>query len=76
MDVAVDHGPIIRLALAVAKDRAEAALARELGHEPADRDVGRREPAVPEEDALVVALAARLPPHDDLGELGLERLLA
>ena len=45
-------------------------------HGVAERDVAERQAAVPEQDGLVVALAAGLHAGDDLAELGMQRLLA
>src|SRR5581483_3385832 len=71
--------PVARVAhitkLAVAEQRAHPALARSLEQEVSDGDVGRREAAVPEDDRLVVALAARLAADDDLRQLRVERRL-
>jgi hypothetical protein len=41
----------------------------------AERDVGQRQAAMPEQDGLVVALAPRPEPGDDLAELGVEAAL-
>ena len=41
-------------------------------HGVAERDVGERQPAMPEQDGLVVALAAGLQAGDDLAELGMQ----
>src|SRR3546814_7737044 len=46
-----------------------------LQHRRAQRDVGEREAAVPEQDGLVVALAARLLSRDDLRELAVQSRL-
>src|SRR5690348_1000216 len=46
-----------------------------LQHGVAERDIGKREAAVPEENRLVVALAADLGAGDDLADLGVQRRL-
>src|SRR5215831_11485615 len=60
----------------VAQPRADAEPLRFREHRRAQRDVGRRQAAVPEQDRLVVVLAARFRPRDDLAELGVEGCLA
>src|SRR5262245_57450402 len=56
----------------VAQSRPDAESLRLPEHRCAQRDIRRRQPAVPEQDRLVVALASRLQPGDDLAELGVE----
>src|SRR5919201_393302 len=58
----------------VAQHRADAALACPLDEQRAERDVAGREAAVPEEDPLVVPLAAGHAADDDVAELTVERL--
>ena len=64
-----------RSSLAVGQRRAHAERARLGQHRLTQRDVGDRQPAVPEEDPLVVALAAGPVPADDLAQLGMEVVL-
>ena len=60
----------------VREPRPHAPLDRAAHEQVCEREVGRRQSPVPEENPLVVALAARLRPDDDLGQLGVERRLA
>ena len=60
---------------AIAKRRPETALLRPLDDELRERDIRRRQPPVPEQDPLVVALASRLPSDDDVRQLAMEGLL-
>src|SRR5438045_1766553 len=61
-------------ATAVPEAGPDAGVERAPVEEVRDRDVGRGKAAVPEEDPLVVALAARLPARDDVRQLAVQRL--
>src|SRR5206468_6075094 len=52
-----------------------AEAARLLEHRVPERDVAQAQAAMPEEDSLVVRLAARFVAGDDLSELGVEVVL-
>src|SRR5262249_16826585 len=56
----------------VAELRSEVLLGRLPDDERAERDVAGREPAVPEEDPLVVPLPAGHAPDDDVAELAVD----